>query len=102
MRRANAGEQSVYEEENQRLESELRNKVSALKSLSINIGEEVRDQNKLLYGMDDDMNKVSGFLGSTMKRLKGISRGGYGRLYCYLLLFVLAVFFVMYLLIRLS
>uniref|UniRef100_H2Y9Z0 BET1 homolog n=1 Tax=Ciona savignyi TaxID=51511 RepID=H2Y9Z0_CIOSA len=102
MRRPHAGEQSIYEEENQRLEHDLRNKVTALKSLSINIGEEVRDQNRLLNGMDDDMNKVTGFLGSTMNRLKSISRGGYAKMWCYLLLFILAVFLVMYLMIRLS
>ncbi|CAK8681105.1 BET1 homolog isoform X2 [Clavelina lepadiformis] len=102
MRRAHAGEQSVYEEENQKMEEELRHKVTALKAISINIGEEVRGQNKMLKDMDDDMSKVGGFLGSTMNKLKQISRGGYGKMYLYLALFTFAVFFVMYFLIRLS
>ena len=48
------------------------------------------------------MGKVGGFLGSTMKKLKHISRGGYCKMYFYLALFSCAVFFVMYILIRLS
>ena len=48
------------------------------------------------------MSKVGGFLGSTMKKLKHISRGGYCKMYLYLFLFACAVFFVMYLMIRLS
>ena len=56
----------------------------------------------LCYLQDDDMNKVTGFLGSTMKKLKHISRGGYCRMYFYLALFCCAVFFVMYILIRLG
>jgi len=46
------------------------------------------------------MDKVTGFLGSTMKKLKHISKGGYGKMYLYLFLFALTVFFVMYLIIR--
>lgn len=89
-------------EENDRMEEELRNKVSTLKKITIDIGEEVREQNKSLKFMDDDFDSVGGFLGSTMGRLRGISRGGYGKMYCYMLLFVLGVFFVMYWMIRLK
>ncbi|XP_052548381.1 BET1 homolog isoform X2 [Tympanuchus pallidicinctus] len=42
---------SVYEEENERLTESLRTKVSAIKSLSIEIGTEVKNQNKLLSEM---------------------------------------------------
>ncbi|XP_039260929.2 BET1 homolog [Styela clava] len=109
MRRAGTGyspmggqQRSVYGEENDRMEEELKHKVSALKTLTIDIGEEVRLQNRELAGMDDDMDKVGGFLGSTMGRLKGIARHGYGKMYCYLFLFAMAVFFVMYWMIRLK
>ena len=100
MRRTGGVQRSVYGEENDQMEQELRSKVSALKSLSIDIGEEVRYHNRELSGMDDDMDKVGGFLSQTMGRLKGISRHGYGKMYCYLFLFVMAVFFVMYWMIR--
>ncbi|KAG8551121.1 hypothetical protein GDO81_018484 [Engystomops pustulosus] len=42
---------SVYEEENERLTESLRMKASALKSLSIDIGTEVKYHNKLLNEM---------------------------------------------------
>ncbi|XP_030301084.1 BET1 homolog isoform X3 [Calypte anna] len=42
---------SVYEEENERLTESLRTKVSAIKSLSIEIGTEVKNQNKMLSEM---------------------------------------------------
>ncbi|XP_075602279.1 BET1 homolog isoform X1 [Balearica regulorum gibbericeps] len=44
---------SVYEEENERLTESLRTKVSAIKSLSIEIGTEVKNQNKMLSEMVD-------------------------------------------------
>ena len=102
MRRSNIGESSVYGEENQRLEEDLKQKVSMLKDLSISIGDEVRDQNSMIGDMDDDMSKVKGFLGLTMNKLKSISKQGYGKLYCYLGLFCLGVFSVMYFLIRIG
>ncbi|KAJ7322328.1 hypothetical protein JRQ81_018615 [Phrynocephalus forsythii] len=42
---------SVYEEENEKLTESLRSKVTAIKSLSIEIGAEVKQQNKLLSEM---------------------------------------------------
>uniref|UniRef100_A0A4W2EW31 Bet1 golgi vesicular membrane trafficking protein n=1 Tax=Bos indicus x Bos taurus TaxID=30522 RepID=A0A4W2EW31_BOBOX len=42
---------SACEEENERLTESLRNKVTAIKSLSIEIGHEVKHQNKLLAEM---------------------------------------------------
>lgn len=98
--RRSAADHSIYQDENQKLEEELRSKVSTLKSLSISIGDEVRDQNALLNDMDDDFSKVGGFLQSSMRRVKGLTRGGYGKMYLYLTLFACAVFFVMYIIIR--
>uniref|UniRef100_A0A8C0Z4W2 t-SNARE coiled-coil homology domain-containing protein n=1 Tax=Canis lupus familiaris TaxID=9615 RepID=A0A8C0Z4W2_CANLF len=48
---ANSG-YSACEEENERLTESLRSKVTAIKSLSIEIGHEVKHQNKLLAEMD--------------------------------------------------
>uniref|UniRef100_A0A8D1ZCU4 Bet1 golgi vesicular membrane trafficking protein n=1 Tax=Sus scrofa TaxID=9823 RepID=A0A8D1ZCU4_PIG len=45
---------SACEEENERLTESLRNKVTAIKSLSIEIGHEVKHQNKLLAEMVSD------------------------------------------------
>ncbi|KAI5141456.1 Bet1 [Manis pentadactyla] len=59
---ANAG-YSACEEENERLTESLRNKVTAIKSLSIEIGHEVKHQNKLLAEMDTQFDSTTGFLG---------------------------------------
>ncbi|XP_066483989.1 BET1 homolog [Tiliqua scincoides] len=92
---------SVYEEENERLTESLRSKVTAIKSLSIEIGTEVKQQNKMLAEMDNDFDSTGGFLGATMGRLKTLSRGSQTKLLCYMMLFSLFVFFVIYWIIKL-
>ncbi|PKK31872.1 Bet1 golgi vesicular membrane trafficking protein [Columba livia] len=92
---------SVYEEENDRLTESLRTKVSAIKSLSIEIGTEVKNQNKMLSEMDNDFDSAGGLLGATMGRLRTLSRGSQTKLLCYMMLFALFVFLVIYWIIKL-
>ncbi|NP_001085146.1 Bet1 golgi vesicular membrane trafficking protein S homeolog [Xenopus laevis] len=92
---------SVYEEENERLTENLKMKTSALKSLSIDIGNEVKYHNKMLGEMDSDFDSTGGLLGSTMGRLKILSRGSQAKLLCYMMLFAFFVFFVIYWFIKL-
>ena len=47
-------------QQNSELEEELRGKVSALKSLTIDIGTEVREHNRLLKDVDDDFDSTLG------------------------------------------
>lgn len=111
MRRANLGDggsghyvssgYSVYEEENEQLQEGLRAKVSALKSLTIDIGTEVKYQNKMLDDMDSDFDSTGGLLGATIGRVKQLSRGSQSKLLCYMLLFCLFVFLVLYWFLRL-
>ncbi|KAF3819124.1 hypothetical protein GH733_013274 [Mirounga leonina] len=98
---ANSG-YSACEEENERLTESLRSKVTAIKSLSIEIGHEVKHQNKLLAEMDSQFDSTTGFLGKTMGKLKILSRGSQTKLLCYMMLFSLFVFFVIYWIIKLS
>ncbi|XP_054241030.1 BET1 homolog [Indicator indicator] len=97
----NSGYSSVYEEENDRLTESLRTKVSAIKSLSIEIGTEVKNQNKMLSEMENDFESTGGLLGATMSRLRTLSRGSQTKLLCYMMLFSLFVFFVIYWVIKL-
>lgn len=97
---ANSG-YNACEEENDRLTESLRSKVTAIKSLSIEIGHEVKNQNKLLAEMDSQFDSTTGFLGKTMGRLKILSRGSQTKLLCYMMLFSLFVFFVIYWIIKL-
>ncbi|XP_030406441.1 BET1 homolog isoform X2 [Gopherus evgoodei] len=73
---------SVHEEENERLTESLRTKVSAIKS-------------------DSDFDSTGGFLDATIGRLKTLSRGSQTKLLCYMMLFALFVFFVIYWIIKL-
>ncbi|XP_033638712.1 BET1 homolog [Asterias rubens] len=91
---------NAVDDENERLVVGLHDKVSALKSLSIDIGTEVRDQNSFLKQMDDDFDSTGGFLNSTMGRLTKMARSGHNCYLCYLLLFSFFVFFVIYLIIK--
>lgn len=90
------GSHDVLEEENERLAEELQGKIGALKSLTIDIGNEVRYQDKLLRGIDDDMDRTGGFLSTTMSRVIRLGRNGHQKYMCYMFLFVLGVFFVLY------
>lgn len=84
----------MIEDENQELEDSLSKKVNVLKFFAIDIGNEVREQNKMLNNMDDDFDKSGGFLGATMKRVQMMARAGHNRYIFYLLAFCLLVFFV--------
>uniref|UniRef100_A0A672KAY1 Bet1 golgi vesicular membrane trafficking protein n=1 Tax=Sinocyclocheilus grahami TaxID=75366 RepID=A0A672KAY1_SINGR len=70
-------------------------------NLSIDIGNEVKYQNKMLGEMDSDFDSTGGLLGATIGRLKLISRGSQTKVYCYMLLFALFVFIVLYWVIKL-
>ncbi|XP_060080858.1 BET1 homolog [Ylistrum balloti] len=107
MRRAHMGNEQPYkptaqmlEAENQHMEDQLSSKVKALKSMTIDIGTEVREQNKFLTEMDDDFNKSSGLLQSTMGRLKDIASKGGPRLWWYMFLFILFVLFICWVIVR--
>ncbi|KAI4546119.1 hypothetical protein MG293_002674 [Ovis ammon polii] len=84
---------SACEVENERLTESLRNKVTAIKSLSTEIGHEVKHQNELLAEMDSQFDSTTGFLEK--------SRESQTKLLCYMMLFSFFVFFVIYWIIKL-
>lgn len=94
--------QDALEEENERVAEELKHKIGALKSLTIDIGNEVRYQDKLLRGIDDDMDRTGGFLGNTMARVIRLGKHSGGRHMCYMLLFILFVFLILYVVIKIK
>jgi len=85
------------EEENDQLTTQLRSKVKTLKSLTINIGEEVRSQNQLLNDMDDDFSRSGSVLQKTLRRLGVMSRSLHNYHTPLLLAFVVFVFVVLWL-----
>ncbi|CAL1275898.1 unnamed protein product [Larinioides sclopetarius] len=106
MRRSHASEsytghnRNTVDDENEHLTDELGNKISALKSLTIDIGHEVRAQNQMLREMDDDFDSTSGFLSTTMGRVVKLAKAGHNRYILYLLLFSFFVFFVIYIILK--
>ncbi|VEN43364.1 unnamed protein product [Callosobruchus maculatus] len=108
MRRAHAGNyyepvpqsSNEIEEENDRMTNELKEKIGVLKSLSIDIGNEVKYQDKLLRDVDDDLDRTGGFLGTTMNKVLRLGRGSHNYYILYMFLFSIFVFFILYLVIK--
>ena len=104
MRRAHAGNlyeplsqnANELEEQNDRMAEELKDKIGVLKSLSIDISNEVKYQDKLLREVDDDMDRTGGFLGNTMHKVVKLSKGFHNYHILYLFLFSIVVFFILY------
>ncbi|KAK2147710.1 hypothetical protein LSH36_540g01076 [Paralvinella palmiformis] len=92
----------LVEEENDEMTQGLSDKVKTLKSLTIDIGTEVKEHNRFLAQMETDFENTGGFLGSTMKRVQAMARAGHNCYIWYLLLFSLFVFFVIWLLVKFS
>lgn len=90
----------IIEQENDQLLNNLQGKVAALKSLTIDIGNEVKDQNKYLNGMDNDFDFGEGLLGTTMKRLQVMASKSNKRFTLYLVLFSFGVFLLIYYIIK--
>lgn len=100
-RNAPVAQQDLLEQENERMAEELQGKIGALKSLTIDIGHEVRYQDKLLRGIDDDMDRTGGFLSNTMARVVRLGRNGHQKYMCYIFLFALFIFLLLYFVIKL-
>ncbi|KAL1139331.1 hypothetical protein AAG570_006317 [Ranatra chinensis] len=90
----------TLEEENDQMTDQLKKKIDVLKSLSIDIGAEVRYQDRLLNDMDEDFERTGGFLGNTMNRVLRLSKGGHNYYILYLFLFSIVVFFILYIVLK--
>ncbi|KAJ1887285.1 protein transport protein bet1 [Kickxella alabastrina] len=87
-----------YEQENDPngKDSRLKNKIIMLKEVSINIGDEIRDQNQFLITVGDDMEGMGGRLKATMRHFNDmLARQGCGPFF-YLTIFAIAVFVFLY------
>ncbi len=84
------------EEQNTQQEDELRSKVSALKSLTIDIGAEVREHNRLLKDVDDDFDSTSGLLGKSISKVLQLAKSGQRYYFLYLFIFCIFVILVLW------
>ena len=74
----------------------LSERVTLLKGLTSQIGDAVRDDNGFLDSMTDDFDRTGGLLGSARNKLNVMVRSGGGSHMCYLVVFVVVFFFMMY------
>ena len=96
------GQGNVYgneqlEEQNEYLEGELKGKISALKSLSIDIGTEVKEQNKFLRSMDDQFDSTHSMFSNTIGKVLKLAKSNHKYYIYYLLGFCMFVFLILWL-----
>ncbi len=81
------------ETDNDNAVESLRSKVAFLKDVSIQIGDESRNQMSYMSGMNDDYSKQKDFMSGTMNRLKrAADRQSWG--WFHLFIFLAIVFFI--------
>ena len=88
--------EALLRRENERYVEELGRGAGQLKEISIAIHQETERQNAELERMRNSMNESQSFLGQTMDRLQSVMRTATPKHFCYLVLFMLAVFFILY------
>jgi blocked-early-in-transport protein 1 len=89
-------QEDIFEHQNDQSVNLLQSKVDVIKELSITIGREVTEQNRMLDDMTGDMDRAQGMLGKTMKRLDKLAKNAGGMGMCSMALFILFVFFLLY------
>lgn len=93
-------DETLLEQENDALVQNLHDKVDFLKKFSIEIGDEVREQNKFLKGFDDDMSTSGNLMSSTLHKLDSVMGTGGSKHLCYLVLFIFVFFMLVVWLVR--
>lgn len=88
------------EEQNDYLVDGLANKVTALKSLTLDMGDEIKSQNSFLNDMDTEFDSTWGTLSASMKRVGRLASSGHNRYIWYLLGFSFFVFFIIYVIMK--
>ena len=86
-------------ENNEELE-EIHRKMRSLKGLATDIYDHVEEDNQLLSGLGDSMDKVKNVLGKTMAQLGNLMETGGSQHMCALVGFVVFVFFLLWLIIK--
>mmetsp|Transcript_9299 Transcript_9299/g.18708 ORF Transcript_9299/g.18708 Transcript_9299/m.18708 type:complete len:160 (+) Transcript_9299:44-523(+) len=91
-----AHSREMMERQNDAQIEDLEAKVSTLKDITRAIGKETKDSNSLLDTMGIDFDKAGTLLKGTMGHLKTMMQQKGGKHMCYMVAFVLLLFFLMY------
>mmetsp|Transcript_43923 Transcript_43923/g.133793 ORF Transcript_43923/g.133793 Transcript_43923/m.133793 type:complete len:152 (+) Transcript_43923:209-664(+) len=89
----NAG---IMEQQNNDRISELSEHVARLKGLTVEIGNEVKEQNSLLDNMGDNFGNVGDMLAGSLKRIGTMLERGGAKHMCYMIGFVVFVMVFLY------
>jgi blocked-early-in-transport protein 1 len=93
---ANETNRNIIEQQNNERVSELSDQVARLKGLTIDIGNEVREQNALLDNMGDGFSNTRDLLQGSLRRVGTMLQRGGRKHMCYLVGFVFFVMFFLY------
>lgn len=87
---------SIMESQNNERISELSDQVARLKGLTIDIGNEVREQNALLDDMGDGFSATRDMLSGSLRRIGAMLESTGGKHMCYMVTFVVFVMMFLY------
>jgi blocked early in transport 1 len=82
---------NILEQQNNERINELSEQVARLKGLTIDIGNEVREQNSLLDGMNDGFVNTRDLLTNSLSRIGTMLESGGTKHMCYMVLFCIFV-----------
>lgn len=87
---------NIMEQQNNDRISELSDQVSRLKGLTIDIGNEVREQNSLLDDMGEGFASTGDLLAGSLRRIGTMLESGGAKHMCYMVAFVVFVMVFLY------
>ena len=87
---------NILEQQNNDRIAELSDQVARLKGLTIDIGNEVREQNSLLDDMGEGFSGVSNLLGNSLRKIGTMLASGGAKHMCWMVLFVVLVMVFLY------
>ena len=91
---------NIMEQQNNDRIDDLSEQVARLKGLTIDIGNEVREQNSLLDQMGEGFSNTGDLLAGSLKKIGTMLESGGAKHMCYLVGFTVATFVVLYMLMK--
>jgi len=88
--------EDLLEKDNDRKLEELAQTVSTIKSLTKDIEIGIDDSNRNIGFLDKQMGDVQGLIGGAMQKLTNLTQQGGSKHMCYLVLFIVFVFILLY------
>ena len=87
---------NILEQQNNERMNELANHVALLKGLTIEIGNEVREQNSLLDNMNDGFTNTRDLLQNSLRRIGTMLEQGGTKHMCYMVIFCVGVMMLLW------